>query len=154
VSEDGLIFVGTLSNEVLAINESGNVRWAVPTDAAVWTRPTQYNGTVYFGDLSGTIYAVNVDNGNIVWRKNLAAGAVVGSAAVFDDQIIFGTEEGRLEAFGPGGESRWNRTFNGKLYSSPVVTANRLIIGILQGDNLIVALDSNGSELWTFTPAK
>jgi outer membrane protein assembly factor BamB len=74
VSEDGLIFVGTLANEVLAINESGNVRWAVPTDAAVWTRPTQYNGTVYFGDLSGTIYAVNVDNGNIVWRKTWPLG--------------------------------------------------------------------------------
>jgi eukaryotic-like serine/threonine-protein kinase len=154
LSEDGRIFIGTLANEVLAIDVNGRIQWRVPTENAVWTRPTQYNGTVYFGDLEGVVYAVNVENGSIVWRKNLGAGAIVGSGVVFEDQIIFVTENGRVEAFGPGGESRWNRSFNGKLYSSPVVTGNRLFIGVVQGDNLLVALDSNGSELWTFTPVK
>jgi eukaryotic-like serine/threonine-protein kinase len=154
VSEDGLIFIGTLANEVLAIGTNGRIQWRVPTDNAVWTRPTQYNGTVYFGDLNGVVYAVNASNGSVVWRKPMDAGAIVGSAVVFNDQIVFVTEEGRAEAFGPGGESRWNRTFNGKLYSSPVVAENRLFIGIVQGDSLMVALDSNGSELWKFAPAK
>lgn len=153
ILEEGLLFIGTLASEVLAVDFDGNIRWRVPSDNAVWSRPTQYNGIVYFGDLDGIIYAVNIDDGSIAWRKDLASGAIVGSAVVIEDLIIFVTENGRVEAFGPGGESRWNRTFNGKLYSSPVIAGNRIIIGIIQGDNLIVALDSNGSELWTFTPA-
>jgi outer membrane protein assembly factor BamB len=154
LSDDGRIYVGTLANEVLALDTNGNIRWRIPTDNAVWTRPTLHDGTLYFGDLDGTIYAVTADSGSVVWRKNLGSGAVVGSAVVLDDQIIFGTENGQLYAFGPGGESRWNQPFNGKLYSSPVISGNRVIIGIVQGDNLVVALDSNGSELWRFTPAK
>jgi eukaryotic-like serine/threonine-protein kinase len=154
LSDDGRIYIGTLSNEVVALDTNGNIRWRIPTDNAVWTRPALYDGVIYYGDLNGTIYAVNADSGSVVWRKDLGSGAVVGSAVIVDDQIIFGTENGELYAFGPGGEARWNRAFNGKLYSSPVVAGNRIIIGIVQGDNLVIALDSNGSELWKFTPAK
>jgi outer membrane protein assembly factor BamB len=152
ISDDGLVLVGTLGSEVLAVDFDGNIRWRTPTDNAVWTRPTQHNGVVFFGDLDGVVYAVNVTDGSIAWRKNLAAGAIVGSAVVIEDLIVFVTETGRVEAFTPGGESRWNRSFNGKLYSNPVVAGNRIIIGIIQGDYMIAALDSNGSELWTFTP--
>jgi eukaryotic-like serine/threonine-protein kinase len=153
LSEDGSIYVGTIANEVLSIDANGRIRWRIPTDNAVWTQPTLLTPPCILR-FEWNIYAVNAENGSVVWRKDLAAGAIVGSAVVIDDQIVFGTENGQLHAFGPGGEARWNRAFNGKLYSSPVVTGDRIIIGIVQGDNLVVALDSNGSELWKFTPAK
>jgi hypothetical protein len=48
--------------------------WVSPTlDGAVYNEPLVYNGLVYVGTLSGTVYALNQSDGTTAWFRNLGA---------------------------------------------------------------------------------
>jgi outer membrane protein assembly factor BamB len=47
---------------------TGRVRWTMPVDGRVDTAPTIYLGLVLVGTRLGWVYALNRDNGELVWR--------------------------------------------------------------------------------------
>ncbi len=152
---DGTIYVGTLTNEMLALDaSSGQVRWRTKTSDAIWTTPVLKDGVLYFGDLAGTAYAINTQDGVIKWQTPLTGGSIIGAAAVIDKGVVFTAEQGLVQAIAFDGQKLWDKTINGKLYSSPAVVNDRIVIGIVQGDSLLVAFDFNGNQQWVYVPAK
>ncbi len=155
VLSDGVVYVGTLTNEMLAVDAaSGQILWRAKTKDAIWTKPQLTEGSLYFGDLSGAVYSVNAQNGSINWQQDLAGGSIISSAAVIDKGVVFVAEQGLVQAMSFDGQKLWDTTINGKLYSDPAVVNDRIVIGIVQGDNLLAALDFNGTVVWNYSPPK
>jgi len=154
LSPEGILYVGTLSKEMIAVNATnGRIVWRIPTTAGVWSSPALHEGILYFGDSGGKFYAIDTANGKVVWQ-NEPGGVITGSPALIENGVVFGTETGALIALDFSGKTLWNQPINGKLYSSPVAAGDLLVVSVTGGDNLLVAYDHNGNQRWPFTPPK
>lgn len=151
---EGFLYAGTFANEMLAIDtQSGQVSWRTPTDGWVWGGPVLKDDRLYFGDLSGTFYALDASNGQIIWQQQYESGAISDTPLVTEDSIYFTTETGVVYALNIDGNSRWNKAIDGKLYSSPVLAGDLILIAAIDAEALVYAMDSNGNTQWGFTPA-
>lgn len=160
LSSDGILYAGTLGNEIVAVNAAdGKILWRFSTSGGVWSGPTLQGNTLYFGDLKGTFYGLDVKTQQTT-LKITPDGLVVSQPLVSTDKIVFTTETstqsgaGSVIAIDPTGKVLWNKTISGKLYTSPVQAGDKILVAVTQGDSLLVALDQNGNQVWTFQPPK
>jgi eukaryotic-like serine/threonine-protein kinase len=155
---DGTLYVVTMQSQVFAVNASdGEVIWTErPVGGEVWATPVYNDGTLYFGSSNGRVYAVSTNassQNRILWSLDLG-NPVIGGGALYDDGLIFPTEDGTAHGVSfDGQKTSLNLTVNGKLYSKPVVTDNLIILAITQGEDnrYMTAFDRNGTERWSFT---
>jgi eukaryotic-like serine/threonine-protein kinase len=155
LSDDGILYLGTIGDELLAIKASdGTILWRVSTDAGIWSTPVLEKNTLYIGDLSGVLYSISAENGKILWT-HATSSLIIGNPVITEKGIVFGDETGTLTAIDFNNSSLWSKTFNGKLYPSPIVESDRIYVAISSSsDNLLVALDTSGNQVWAFEPAK
>lgn len=152
----GVLYSGTFAREVVAINaQNGAVLWRTPTDGWVWGGPVLVDGSLFLGDLNGTLYAINTQSGEINWKIQ-ADGPISDSPLVTKDTIYFNTETGSIYAVGKDGSFVWpaSKTLGGKLYSTPILADETLIVAPVGADALLYALDLNGNQKWTFIPSE
>jgi len=151
--EDGVIFVGTFGNEMLALDAAtGNIKWRAPTTDWVWSSAAQKGGVIFFGDLKGTLYALDTA-GNERWSKK-TDGTIVGTPLLTDNLVYFATENGTVYATDLDGNPAWNTPVSGKIYSPILSSGDALFVTPSEGDALLVALTTTGSLKWSFVPPK
>ncbi|HSF80987.1 MAG TPA: PQQ-binding-like beta-propeller repeat protein [Anaerolineales bacterium] len=150
----GVLFSGTFASEMLAIDaQNGSIIWRTPTTGWVWGGPVLADNLLYFGDLSGTLYALNSQTGQISWTIQ-ADGPISDSLLVTEDTIFFNTEAGSLYAIGKDGNFVWPqpKLIGNKLYTTPVLAGDTLLIAPVGAEVLLYGLDLNGNQKWTFVP--
>lgn len=154
LSEDGMLFVGSLAKEMVALETSGGaVQWRYNTKGPIWSQPLLHNDTLYFGDMEGWVYALDSKTGSARWQMQLT-GPVLSAPVVIEENIVLATENGDIQAISSDGQKLWTRSVNGKLYGAPAVADDLVVFGVVQGDNVVVAFDFNGNERWSFVPPK
>ena len=154
VNANGEIYISTLANEVIAIKTSnGTIQWRFPTGNAVWYGPAIKDGNLYFGDIDGTFYAIAEQNQKELWRFS-AGAAILGSPLLTDTQIIFTTENGNLVALDYTGKQIYTKNLGEKLYGTPVLSGDNLIIGTTIKENILIALNSSGNQVWSLAQPK
>lgn len=152
LSPEGVVYVGTFNNEMLAIDaENGNILWRVPSNDWVWGGPAFKDGTLFFGDLSGTFFALDVQNGQPLWQLE-ADGRITETPLLTEEAIYFTTEAGSLYALNYDGVTRWTKTGMGKIYPSPLLAGDMILVAPINTDELLIAVDVNGNQRWVFTP--
>ena len=114
--------------------------------------PVVADGVAYFGSDDATFYAVDVSNGEEIWRF-AAPGPLPSSPAVADGRVFFGAL-----GFGDGrplfaldqrtGDLVWRST-NGGIISSPAVAKGAVYVGSGDG-NLYVVDATSGDQLLRF----
>lgn len=160
LSEDGLLYVGTFGNELLALDSagSGRVVWRVPTQGWVWSAVLLQDGKLYFGDLSGALYALDAKTGSEIWRYTpveIVKPAISGTPAILGDVLYFTTEGGGLFALNLAtGTQKWSKQFEAQFYPGPVLANDTLLLAPIGTDALVIALDADGNQKWAFIPAK
>lgn len=151
---DGVLYAGTLGDSVFALNsKSGKTIWQHPLSSRIWSAPVVGNGNLYVGDQAGKIFSLAADSGKENWNLQ-PDGPVLGSPLVLSDLVVFGTESGSLVAVDADGKISWTRTITGKLYSTPVLAGDYILVAPVEGDGTLIALDQNGTQQWVYTPAK
>lgn len=75
----------------------------IKTDGAIWSSPAVADGKVFFGALDHTMYALDEDNGNLIWSYWTDHSRIRGSPAVACGKVFFGNENGKVYAFGGSG---------------------------------------------------
>jgi len=155
LSEDGSrLYVGSVGREMAALNTAnGSVVWAFSASSSVWGRALLANGTLFFGDSGGNLYALNPDNGEEMWRRNYP-GAIVGGLSPLPDGIALVTEGGAIRVLNYDGATRWETSLTGKVFQSPALNDQILVVGTIEGDNLVYGYDLTGVQLWSVTPEK
>jgi outer membrane protein assembly factor BamB len=154
VSTDGTLYVGTLNKEVIAIKATdGTILWKVSLKDNIWASPILYKDVLYIGDLKGSFYAISPKEQKILWTYD-STGGIVSSAMIVSDKIYYTNESGSLVSLDLSGKLISSRPVSDKLYSSPVLAGDKILIPFSGKDQLIIAIDQNGNQLWTFAPPK
>lgn len=155
LGEDGLLYVGTLSSTVVAVDTaSRDVVWTFETTGWVWASPLIVDDIIVVGDLDGFLYAIDAVSGRQAWQVE-TGGAITGSAALFHDELYVVNEAGTLLSVSLDGRTRelaLPEAYEGPLYGSPVVAGELLLIGLTNNASIVIALDDSGSVVWNFEP--
>jgi hypothetical protein len=159
MSPDQILYVGTLNNELLAVKASdGSIVWRFTTSGGVWAGPALNANNLYFGDMKGTFYVLDRTTHQPLTSFQ-PDGPIVGTPLVLADkkEVMFGTEAAALIAVDLSGKQLWstNPAINGKLYSSPLLVGDRVVVAVTQGDQLLLTLDQDGKSVVNpFIPPK
>lgn len=159
ISDNDILYIGSFSSQMYAINtQNGDIIWKIPTKGWVWSGPALKNDVLYFGDLSNSFYAMDAQTGKILWTYQ-TDGSITGTPTLTDDAIYFGTvtkgqNTGTLYSFDYQGKLNWSKTLEAKIYQSPILAGDLLILAPVAKDNVLQAFDLNGNQKWSFTPAK
>jgi outer membrane protein assembly factor BamB len=79
---DNKIVVGSTSGELLCIDLQGKLLWKFTTKNAIEAPALIDNGMVYFGNLSGTLYALDLETGKLKWEYK-TENQIMGSPTLF-----------------------------------------------------------------------
>lgn len=175
--DENLVYAASYDREVHALDmDTGTEAWSVPATDWVWSAPALADGTLYFGDSSGNVFAVDAADGDILWESDVHTmnivggvvqnppleikGAIQASPVVQDGVVYFASlgnsesEEGLLVAMDAAtGDELWQTTTPAPLFSDPVIVGDVVIVamqseaGVLQGYNL-----ESGQPEWSFQP--
>ena len=152
VGPDGNIYIGSFAEEVLKVDPAtGRTTLLTSTQGWVWGGPVTDGQNIYFGDLEGNLFAVEADSGRQLWKIQ-PDGPIVGSPTIVEGNIVFATESGSVYAVDNEGRIVWQRDIGGEIYTAPVVGTEYIIVAPMQADFSLSVLDTNGNQVWTFTP--
>ena len=159
------IYVGTFLSELVAIDvQTREIVDRFKTKDWIWGSPAFQDDVLYFGDLSGELYAVRVsDNGfEQIWQRAVAENAIRATPLLTDGMVIVGSKDKKVYAVEKqDGSSRWYKSTKGEILTNLVfVPANaqndesvdRVVIGTDDKDRLIVAFNAaTGDEDWHYS---
>lgn len=157
LSADNILYAGTFSSAIIAIDAAtGKTIWRAPTEGWVWSGPTLVDNRLYVGDLSGYLYALNTSDGSKIWEltPEQLDGQIVGSPLVVDDSIYITTENGTLYNLSLDGNINWSQVVGGKLYTSPRLAGELILVAPVQAEGLLIAYSKEGVKQWSYTPEK
>jgi len=150
------IFVGSLANEFVRIDlNTGDIVWRYDSDGSlgsVWAEPILVDGQVILSDNTGKIISLSPETGKENWQMNAGGSMLAGLALVEGQGFVAALEDGTVTMYGTDRKVVWTRVVDGNIYNTPVVTENLIIVGAIDGDNLVSAFDFQGQPVWTFTP--
>lgn len=141
--------------------------WSTGDVDGVSGTPIVADGTVYVGDWTSHVRALDAATGEELWSHDLDAYYVGGSVAVTDDRVFVGTFDGRIVALDRGtGEQDWEADLDehpqSVVFGSPVAVEGLVVVGVgsfevfAGGEDPsfrghIMALDAEtGEEEWNF----
>ena len=160
--DNSVLYAGTLGGQLVALDTAaGKVLWRFSTLGEIWGSPVYDKDVIYIGNRSNTVYAIDAKTGKSIWKADVGSN-VIGSGAIAQDGVIYVTE-GQTSGTANGqvydlsfsnGQKLWSVTINGKLYTSPVIVGDKILIGVTSGDNLLTVLDSKGNKTWSFVVPK
>ena len=156
VGANGTLYVGTFGSQILAINPAnGAVLWRTNSEDWVWGSPSEAEGKLFVGDQSGTFYILEADSGDELWRMK-ADGAILGSPLIIGEKIYFATEAGSVYLVEPSGEQAWSfvviNQIEGRILGPLVAAGDLILVGTIESDILITAINQDGSRVWSFSP--
>lgn len=155
IGPDGMLYVGSLTSQLEKFDPATGEHQPVFTSKNwIWSTPALDGDTLYFGDLDGSFYSYNTASGKLDWNPIQPDGPITASPLVQNDHLLVATESGSIFAIDKNGKQLWFEAVGGQLYTTPVVSGDKILIAPLGTDFYLAALDSNGRQVWTFTPAK
>ena len=116
------------------------------------------DGVAYIANAQGTVTALDMRNGQVIWQHRTPNGKMASSPAVWRDVLVVHgmdghisvlrrSDGGSLSAFSTTGRFLWRRDVGSYVYSSPAVWGGRVFFGAYSG--VFYALRaSNGATLW------
>lgn len=149
IDENGMIYVPTMSGLVAIFSNNGTTKWAFGGD--VESSPViGSDGTIYFGQTSGSTGYVNAiyPNGTIRWRYHTGHVVYSSPAIGLDGTVYCGSHDGNLYAFYPeNGTVKWAFPTGNWVHGSPTVGSDGAIY-IGSDDTYLYALFPNGTMKW------
>jgi len=155
LSADGdTLFVGSVGNEMVALDTSSGERlWKFDANHSVWASPLLTEGTLYFADSGGNLYALDPTTGQMNWPAPIRfSGSVVGGLTATEDGFVFATYNGDIRAYNLDGTPQWERSIAGETFQAPLVTDEHLVLGVINGNELLYSFNLTGDQIWSVTP--
>jgi outer membrane protein assembly factor BamB len=169
-----MLYIGTWNSEVLAIDiaTEPKITGRFKSQNWVWGRPALDEGVLYFGDLSGNMYALDAETmaqkwtippdpeakggirGRVGIAKNVSIIKVVNGKAeteAIPTMIVYGTEGKKVYAVDSNGGRKWVSavTMNDRILSDILIVGNSAVFTTLSEEQLVVALNlSTGQRDW------
>jgi outer membrane protein assembly factor BamB len=153
VGEDG-VYIGSFDSTIQFVTPSGENEIIATAPDWIWGTPSLDNGVLYYADLSGNLFALDLESNTQLWNELKTDGSVVANLLVVEDQIYIATETGTLVALDREAKIVWEKTPGGKLYTSPVFTNGLILVAPYRAEDslALTAYDAEGKQVWSFIP--
>jgi outer membrane protein assembly factor BamB len=154
--DEKYFYIGSFDSAMVAMNISDAAPgWITPVQSWIWGAPLLVDGTLYFGDLGGNFYVMNAADGKIITSFQ-SDGGILASPILVDGNIVFVTESGTVYSLKPGETNPLSlEKLTAKLYTAPVAAGNLILVAPFQSEaSLLIALDKDGKQVWSFFPQK
>jgi outer membrane protein assembly factor BamB len=162
VLHNGRIYVGSFDNKLHALdqNEFGRELWSYSAANWVWGAPVVAEDVIYFGDLSGNVFAVDAETGELVWQRQVT-GPIQTSPTIADGVVyvvsegVREDERGQLTAFSASdGAQLWQQQALGQVYTTPVIIGDTVVLALTGNiaDALVGYSRDSGAQQWSFVP--
>lgn len=153
--QDGVLFVGTLSGKMYALDAAtGEIKWNNQLEGNIWGTPASDGTNLFIGTVSakvGKFYSLAIANGAINWTRD-EDGSIIAGPVYHDGQVLYGTEIGKLQALGVDGTPKWQAIIeNAHFYNKPLVVGDSIVMAPMNAEFIMVAYDLTGAQRWTFT---
>lgn len=149
---DGGVFVGSFTSKIEFVNSSGNHEVLATASNWIWGTPALDGETLYYADLSGNVYSLDLASDSQNWGVIQPDGPVAASPLVAGEQIYIATEEGTFFALDRDGKIIWEKETGGKIYTTPALSNELILVAPYQAEFALAAYDAEGKQAWTFTP--
>ncbi|HYV36033.1 MAG TPA: PQQ-binding-like beta-propeller repeat protein [Gemmataceae bacterium] len=117
------------------------ILWRFPAKDAIEGSAAIADGTVYFGDQDGNVFALNLADGKQKWTYKAGAPIKVG-AAVNGNSVYIGDEDGKFHCLDiKNGQKRWIFDTQADITSAPNFDGNKVLFG--GGDEMLYCLDKD-----------
>jgi outer membrane protein assembly factor BamB len=133
---------------------TGELRWKFHTGSRIESGPAVRDDSVYIPSCDGTLYKINLQTGEAVWRFRTTPDrptetAIYSAPLLLQDTVCFTAGEGQIYAVDlAGGELTWKfrPSEHSEMYSSPATDGRRIFVQVRpasggQGENAIIAID-------------
>jgi outer membrane protein assembly factor BamB len=146
--DESTLYAATLSGSVIALARSdARQRWSVDLDDRVYSTPLVHDdGTVYVGSDAKRLVALS-PAGKVLWRLEVDGEADSGPVFAKDGNIVFAAGS-FVHSVRRGGDLAWRFAARGKVFTSPAVTEDGLVIVGSQDDH-VHALGPGGALSWS-----
>ena len=168
VIHEGHLYVGSFNRMLYDISLDGVILAQYETRDWVWDAPALVDGILYFGDISGTVYAVDTRNGlNERWRVPVAGRGIRSTPVVTDEYVIVGSRDQRVYWLNRvDGSTFFFRELAGEILGDmlyfeldtpiqagePDDDGRYVVVNTLANQQFLVAYTvSSGRELWTYS---
>ena len=151
VGTDG-VYAGSFASAIEFIHSDGSHDVIAKTKNWIWGSPVLDGDTLYYTDLGGKVFSYNTADGSQNWEA-AQTDAIVAGLLVTPDQIYVVTEAGNFSALDHDGKNIWQKAVGAKVYTTPVISGDLILIAPYQAAFTLAAYDAEGKQVWTFTPA-
>lgn len=155
ITDDG-IFATSADHFLYGLDFDGNPLWdPFETGEPIWAAPAYSESCdcLYVAGMDHILYAVDPDNGQLLWKSEDLGGPVVSQPAVSDQGLILLSTFGN-EIIAVSEESRaveWRHSTQDWAWASPLVDGEQVYGSDISG--LFFALDlTSGELLWQIQP--
>lgn len=139
-------------NELIKINEAGNILWTNNKIKEVAPfKATINNNYAFLSDLNGNIYKISLDSGTIAWQKKMPRW-VGTNIIVYQDNVIFADTGGAIHSLDHmDGSQKWKIETGANIFgiAEEGTIGNRKAAFFGTSGSGIVAIDiENGELVW------
>jgi outer membrane protein assembly factor BamB len=127
--------------------QAASALWRFNAGARIGSSPSVVDGTVYFANQAGSVFAVDAVSGQQQWRVPTDA-LIFSSPSVTHDSVYVGSHDHHVYALDRAdGSMRWQFPTGGPVQSSPAVADGVVYVG--SDDSFVYALDAaTGNQQW------
>lgn len=135
-------------DEELELSDSILPVWKFKCEDEVRSSPAVDKHSLYVGVYDNNIYAIDLKNGQFQW-KYPTDGGIAAKPFVYNDRIIFGSEDRIAYAISTNGRLMWTCPTEGKIRSSATVEFEHAFFG--SDDHRLYAVNAQtGRVIWKF----
>lgn len=159
------LYVGSFANALYKIGLDGQIISSVPASNWVWGTPAVSGDMVYFGDVSGNLYAAQ-DTGDalqLVWGPvPVATNAIVATPLVTENALIVASRDKNVYWVDPAtGSVLQTRQTKGEVLGNMLllepgdsmpVGEPIVVVSTMANEELVIAFSlDNGERLWAYS---
>ena len=134
---DDKIVVGSTNGTLYCLNMKGDSLWGFKTDNSIEAPALIHNNTVYFGNLSGSFFALDLNTGRQIWEYK-TENQIMGAPTLFQkgDKTILAV--GSYDYYLHGvdaqtGKGLWKYESDNFLNSAPALAVDKAVFGGCDG---------------------
>jgi outer membrane protein assembly factor BamB len=150
-----MIFAPSADHNLYALNLNGQEVWHFETGEPLWAKPAidQECSCIFVPSMDHKVHALDVITGRLIWESDDLGGAIVGTPAISDDDVVYvGTFNKELVALEAGnGREIWRFGTQDWVWSGPTLDDDTLYFGDLSGTFYAVNRQ-NGVSKWQIQP--
>ena len=144
-STDGNLFVSTESESVIALTAAGSRIWAKKITGYAKTFILIRGDTLYVPTTSGTLYAMDASNGNVLWKFGVSDSIIGG--VIFDNNLLyFGSVNDTVYAVDLSGVVQWRTATHGAVRPTPTITFHKWLHIGSDDDTLYKLYTTTGND--------